>query len=627
MEMTMTLLRAAAAALLASFAVPASAQVILERLGTDVIGIYNQGAAEIAAYDPESRRVFLVNGAQNGINIISIANPAAPVKVGTITIAAPFNGGPNSVAVRNGVVAVALAAPNATDPGSVVFLDTSGRFLSGVRVGSLPDMVTFTPDGRKVLTANEGEPNAAYTIDPEGTVSVIDISGGVTNVTQANVATINFREFNNAVLDRSIRIFGPRATVAQDLEPEYIAVSPDSRRAWVVMQENNAIAEIDLINNVPLRLAGLGFKDHSLPGNGLDASDRDNAINIRNWPVLGMYQPDGMAAYTAANGGTYLVMANEGDAREYTGFAEEVRAATLTLDAAAFPNAATLVGAANLGRLTVTRATGDRNGDRVFREIYVFGARSFSIRDTQGNLVYDSGDQMERLLARHYPARFNVSHTNNTVDDRSDNKGPEPEGVSIGRIGNRSFAFIGLERDSGIMTYDITNPSDVGFSSYTNNRNIMANTNTAAAGDLGPEGLEFVPAAQSPNGRDMLIVANEISGTTTMWQVTSVEDYSGRLAVERGEGLLNRTANTVTYRVTMRNLGPAAVEGNLFLVLTGVPEGTLVRNLNGVAGPGPYVTVPNTSLAAGSTLTFDVVLTVLPAQGVPNIGTLIWGRQ
>jgi DNA-binding beta-propeller fold protein YncE len=219
-------------------------------------------------------------------------------------------------------------------------------------------MITFTPDGRKVLTADEGEPNDAYTIDPEGSVSIVDISGGVRDISAANVSTITFAAFNGQQLPASIRVYGPKATVAQYFEPEYVAVSIDSRTAYVTLQENNAIAVIDIDSKRVLRLMGLGFKDHSKQGAGIDASDRDDKIDIRSWPVYGMYQPDAIAVYETG-GKRYLVTANEGDAQGWTGFNEEARVSALRLDSVAFPNAAELQRAENLGRLTVTSATGD----------------------------------------------------------------------------------------------------------------------------------------------------------------------------------------------------------------------------------------------------------------------------
>jgi 2',3'-cyclic-nucleotide 2'-phosphodiesterase/3'-nucleotidase/5'-nucleotidase len=177
---------------------------------------------------------------------------------------------------------------------------------------------------------NEGEPSDDYTTDPEGSVSIIDVSAGAANITQDSVCTADFRGFNDAELDPGIRIFGPNASVAQDLEPEYVTASDDSTRAWVTLQENNALAILDLEDCQVMDLVALGFKDHNLPGNGLDASDVDG-INITSWPVQGMYQPDGIASYRF-QGATYRITANEGDSRDYPGFSEEAQVADLPLD-------------------------------------------------------------------------------------------------------------------------------------------------------------------------------------------------------------------------------------------------------------------------------------------------------
>ena len=320
-----------------------------------------------------------------------------------------------------------------------------------------------------MLVANEGEPNDAYTVDPEGSVSIIDISHGIRRLRQSDVVTADFKKFNNAKLDPSIRIFGPNATVAQDLEPEYIAVSKDSKEAWVTLQENNAIAHLDLKKGRFTKLIGLGTKNHSLPGNELDASDRDNAINIANWPIKGFYLPDAIASYEY-RGKTFLVTANEGDTRDYDGFSEEARVSSLTLDPVKFPNAADLKQNAKLGRLTVTKANGDTDGDGDFDEIYATGGRSFSIWSESGKLVFDSGADFERIIAERFPNNFNSNNEANNFDDRSDNKGPEPEGVTIARISGDTYAFITLERIGGIMIYNISNPFDVSFVDYVNTR-------------------------------------------------------------------------------------------------------------------------------------------------------------
>jgi hypothetical protein len=313
---------------------PAPKSPTLIRLGTYSTGEFQKSAAEIVAHDPTTQRLFVVNALNAAVDVLDISNPARPAKIREIDLA-PYGGVANSVAARDGALAVAVESFQKTDPGAVVLFDRALTALSSVRVGSQPDMLIFSPDGRWLLVANEGEPSSYHdddgekSIDPEGSVSVIDLSKGAAHLTQADVRTASFTAFNEGPLDPRIRILGPNATVAQDLEPEYIAISPDSRTAWVTLQENNAIARIDIASAKVTRLVGLGLKNHSQAANGLDASDRDDAtgtgpaIHIRPWPVRGMYQPDSIAAYDVG-GATYLVTANEGDAREWPGFAEEI---------------------------------------------------------------------------------------------------------------------------------------------------------------------------------------------------------------------------------------------------------------------------------------------------------------
>jgi 2',3'-cyclic-nucleotide 2'-phosphodiesterase / 3'-nucleotidase / 5'-nucleotidase len=363
---------------------------------------------------------------------------------------------------------------------------------------------------------------------------------GAPNITQADVITADFKAFNDVPLDPRIRIFGPNATVAQDLEPEYITVSHDSKTAWVTLQENNAIAKLDIEQGIFTKLFALGFKNYQRPGRGLDANDRDNVINIANWPVKGMYQPDGIASYRY-RGETFLVTANEGDARDYDEFSEEARVSALNLDPSAFPEAAMLKQDAKLGRLTVTTATGDKNNDGLFEELYVFGARSFSIWDEHGKLVFDSGDDFEKIIAKRFPDFFNSDNGANNFDNRSDNKGPEPEDVTLVRISGRVYAFIGLERIGGIMVYNITNPYDVSFVDYFNSRDFtvlvcdelddddceQGSVPNPAVGDLGPEILHFIAAHDSPNGRPLLAVSHEISGTTTLYEIVAEQKFKG----------------------------------------------------------------------------------------------------
>ena len=510
---------------------PTPTALTLEKIGSfDGAAL---GAAEITAFDASSKRLFIVNGANGTVDVLDISNPAAPVRVGVIHIAA-LGAGVNSVAVHDGIVALAIESAPKTRPGVVaMYSATELKLLNTVAVGALPDMLTFTPDGRYLLVANEGEPNsygAPDSVDPEGSVSVITVNRGGA----PSVATADFRAFNGqeaALRAQGVRIFGPGASVAQDLEPEYIAISEDGATAYVTLQENNAVAIVDIASAKVTAIKALGFKNHSLAGMGLDASDEDGGVNTNSGtpavkilalPVKGMYQPDAIASYTV-NGQTYLITANEGDARaDWPGFNEETRVrahCTAGLDASVFPDAGKLILDSNLGRLRITSTpnggVSGKNAAGLCTELYSFGGRSMSIWDSSLTRVYDSGDAFEQRTVALPNTAFNASHDNNTLDSRSASKGPEPEGVVVGRFGGKTFAFIGLERIGGVMVYDVSNPAAPGFVTYFTSR-------SGVSGDRGPEGLSFIPSHKSPNGKPLIVVGNEVSGTTAILQVNLV---------------------------------------------------------------------------------------------------------
>jgi DNA-binding beta-propeller fold protein YncE len=486
----------------------------LRLLGRYESGIFGKSAAEIVAHHPGTQRLYVVNAESGQIDILDARNPRELKRIRSISLAAQ-GGIVNSVAVHNDLVAAAVEADKKTDPGRAVFMDPDGNVLASVRVGAQPDMICFTPDGRYCLTADEGEPNDDYTIDPEGTVSIIDVSNGVSGLTQSAVRTADFRGFSRADLDPKIRIVGPNATVAQDLEPEYIAISGDSRTAYVTLQENNAIAVVDIPAATVRSIHALGLKDHSKPGNEIGTVGANGIVEFRNWPVSGMYQPDSIATYTVA-GKTYIVTANEGDSRDWSGFSEEVRLANIKLDPKTFPNAAALHTA--LRDLRVSSATGDTNGDGFHNEIHLFGARSFSIWDENLNLVFDSGADIEVITAGVYPFDYNSNNTTNqSRDSRSMRKGPEPEGIAIGRVFGRTIAFVGLERIGGAMMYDVSDPRNPSLIQYVNFRDFSKPAESA--GDLGAEGVTFISATDSPTGTPLLVIAHEVSGSVSIYEL------------------------------------------------------------------------------------------------------------
>ena len=577
--------------------------ITLNYLGRYSANIFGASAAEIPAFDPVNQRIFIVNAQKGAVDVLNAADPANPVLLQELTVESITEGAVvNSITYKGGYLAVAVEAPTKTDNGWVALFDaTSLEMLGYEQVGAQPDMVTFTPDGEYVLTANEGEPSTDYQIDPVGSISILGVSEGQL----VDVRTAGFSAFNtqaDALRSAGVRIYGPNASVEQDLEPEYIAISSDSGTAWVSLQENNALAKVDIATATVTDILPLGYKDHGTAGNGLDVSDSDDAINIDTWPgVLGMYQPDSIAAYEV-DGETLLVTANEGDSRAWgeddqaywdgdasKGFVEEFRVKHLVhvsgfdrragddlppqlrdLAAGALLNPTTFAycGATaadpgdcradeNLGRLTVAWTDGyrkDANGDPVlfdasgnqnlagdrlmYDNLYAYGARSFSIRDSEGQLVWDSGDQLEQYFAsdacmlganRTIPCTdyFNATHDEgDTFDNRSDNKGPEPEGVTVGQLGNKTFAFIGLERIGGVMAWDITDPTAPVLVDYLNTREDWTtadpSTVLATAGDLGPEGLVFIAPEDSPNGEALLVIGNEVSGTTAVYQINQI---------------------------------------------------------------------------------------------------------
>ncbi len=596
-------------------------------------GVFAESAAEIVTFDPASQRTFVVNAQAGELDVLELDDDLVPSKVAAINVSdIAADATVNSVAIFNGVLALAIEPAVKTDNGFVALYRADNlEKIAEVQVGALPDMLTFTPDGNWLLVANEGEPSDDYQTDPEGSISVIDVSD-LDAIDQDKVRTAGFTAFNDqraALLAAGVRIFGPGASVAQDMEPEYIAVSADSRTAWAALQENNAVAVIDIETATVTEILPLGYKDHGAAGNGMDAADEDGNINITLLPgVNGIYHPDAMAAYEV-DGKTYLITANEGDARAWgegnadywgsqtvsngnspttlctggdatKGFVEEFRIKHLTdsrgynrrcgedlppqlaaIAGGAFLNpdnfgwcGATDVGTNNssdprggcddsvFGRLNITWTLGyqtwESGAPKLFNRetgvalpegtavaantwlkydnLYAFGARSYSIWDSSDmSLVFDSGDFLEQYLAsddcmlgenRDIPCKnfFNSNHEEgDAFDNRSDNKGPEPEGLTIGKIGDKRFLFLGLERMGGVMVFDVTNPQAPVFQDYLNTREEWATGNVGSilgsAGDLGPEGLHFIPASDSPNGKPLLMVGNEVSGTTAIYEI------------------------------------------------------------------------------------------------------------
>jgi len=501
--------------------------------------------AEIAAYDSDRQLLYVVSGGTE-IEAVDISDPQNPTQAIALNLedfGAPIDGA-NSVAYDgNNLLAFALAADPITNAGVVAVVDLAAATeiaaaegdLTGavavLTVGALPDSLTFTPDGSKIIVANEGEPDEddeGVVTDPEGSISIIDVSGEFSSLSNADVSTADFSAFNDqadSLRAAGVRLF-PDVTdgglsVAQDLEPEFIAVSPDGTKAFVTLQENNAIAIVDIASATVESIKPLGLKDYSQPGNGLDASDRDDAIDISTEPVFGLYMPDSIASFEA-DGETYYVIANEGDDRgdadedargdairlkdlaDVTSFGRN----GLSLDPSFDP---ALLEDEELGRLTISSVDGDIDNDGVIEQIVAYGGRSFSVLNDKGEIIFDSGDQIAQITAKETPELFNANDGDpGEVDNRSDNKGAEPEAITTGVINGTPYAFVGLERaGGGVLVYDLSNPAQPEFVQYARSDE-----------DIAPEGLVFIEAADSPNGQTLLAVANEESKTVALYSIT-----------------------------------------------------------------------------------------------------------
>lgn len=497
---------------------------------------FGNGGTEIVKYNPKNGYAYSVNGDKEALDIIDVKHPG---KDGAINLVKRIYlqdngieaGDLTSVTVHPSGDYVAVSAPavDKTKPGHVVFYGSNGDYINNVTVGSLPDMVTFSKDSKYLLVANEGEPSDDYTVNPPGSVSVIDVTGGPANVTVNNVRTAMFTKEHQ----EGIRALGPNAEDAYlNIEPEYIAVDSQSKYAYVTLQEVSAIAKVDIAKGQIVQVKGLPYKDHSLAQNAMDVSDEDGKSELRRAPVLGLLQPDGIDTYDY-NGETYLLIANEGDSQDYEGYSEEKRVKKLKddiqLDARYYQGYTQaelddmvkngLFDDEQLGRLKVTTSHAFKDADGKYNALVSYGGRSFSIlRASDLEMIYDSGSDIEQRVLDLLPERFNANYEaadDIKVDDRSDDKGPEAENVVVGKVDSHSYAFVGLERVGGIMIYDITNPNEPYFVKYLYDPDNK---------DISPEGITFESAEESPNGKPMLIASFELSGTTSAWEL---DDLTG----------------------------------------------------------------------------------------------------
>lgn len=575
--------------------------------------------AEVVSFDPSTDRAYVLNTIGNKIDVVAISASGAASLVSSIDLTDLEGfGGANSVAIKNGLLAVAYASDLPGANGFVSLFDPNGTLLKTVEVGVGPDQIVFTADGSKLLVANEAEPvsvtlpgGGSQLINVEGGISIIDMSAGAANAAVSTTISFDALDgFETILKQAGVAVLTGQAASA-DIEPEYITVSPDGTRAYVTLQEVNAVAVIDLTNPTatkPIAILPLGGVDRSLPGNAFDGTDQ-GGISIQNADVIGLLQPDAIASFKVGSD-TYIITANEGDAR--VELDDESNLANVTLDPTAYANAAALQNnTTGLGRLRVRQDLGDTDGDGDIDQIYAYGGRGISIfkQNADGTItkVRETGGEFEAIIARDFAARFNVDTAEGSgvnVDNRSDNKGPEPEGVDIGVINGRTYAFVGLERVGGVMIYDITDPANASYVGY---RPPLAGEGNA------PEITKFISAEDSPTGTALVLTANEgnsaagFSGSGLTVYAALPQDYtqevrvaSSSASVSQVEGDTGTTAFTFTIERTNGTIGSVNVSLQL---------ASAAANVGDFSGVASLPKTINATIPAGEssvTVTVDV---------------------
>jgi len=483
---------------------------VLEPLAT-----LSMKTAEISAYMPDKKKLFVVGDARI-VEIVDLSNPGLVKKTAEIEIP----GKASSVTVFGDLVAVSMLEDEEWKEGQVQVMryTDSLEVLGLYKVCSQPDMIKFTPDGKNLLVACEGSPSTDFTEDPEGGIAFLSVAKADAELWKnAELTVARFNHLDTAALKKvGVRAPGNQGFI-KSLEPEYITVSDDSKLAWVSLQENNAIAILDVAAKKVTKVFPLGFVDHSRAGFAVDAVS-DGKIDIKNYyPLRGLRQPDGIATFMVGDR-HYVLTANEGSpVNDYSAWTDEVKLPTLVeqgrLDESVFTEKMTT----QLKDLSVSSL--ERCDEGKFRTLngkcpyaYTFGSRSVSVFDGEtGKLIWDSGEMFERVLAKIAPEYFNWNSKKGKakMDKRSSDKGCEPENVTVGEVGNRRYAFAGLERTSGIAVFDMTEPESPKLVDYY-----------LDPLDRGPEGVLFISAENSPiSGQALLVVGYEYSKTLTIYTV------------------------------------------------------------------------------------------------------------
>lgn len=475
-----------------------------------------EGMTEISVLDEKKKKIFSTNPKKNVIDIFSF-NKNEIIWIDQILLK-EYGSKPNSIAINNdSILAVAMEAQKPQENGEIILFDNMNKYMEKYRVGPMPDMIVFNKSGNELVVANEGEPSKDLSIDPLGSISIINLKKKI-------VDTYSLELFNESKLIRKIM----KVPLSRDLEPEYITITDDERYILVSLQENNAIAVFDYKLKKFISIFPLGHKSYKSLNHKIDANDKDFTPNMRNWPLSGLYQPDAIifipfrkTISDLFNRNYYFASANEGDSKNYFGNNEEVRVSEIDLDHKEFENYPKIH--EKLSRLKISKIKADKNNDGKLDVLYTFGGRSFSIwkfspglkffgltiLKSKISLYYDSGDEFEKILADKFIENFNTSYDSDNkslvIDGRSDDKGPEPESLSILKLGNKVYLIVALERSNGFFFYDITDLENIKYKKFF----------PITKKHFSPEGINIYYI----NNSIFFLVSYEKSGSLVMYEI------------------------------------------------------------------------------------------------------------
>ena len=410
-------------------------------------------SAEILAVSVEGETLVYTNSPAEQLGFIDISNPENPKGIGTFEL----SGEPTSVAVKG---AYALVAVNTSldyehADGELVVVDINTQaHIRSLGLGGQPDSIAISPDGQYALIAIENERN-----------DMLCTKGKYVGAVYADeyIASQQCEVIGGGELGGLPQTPGGSLVIVDIAEP-------DPAR-W-------RLREVDVT----------GFS-------GLYPSDPEPEyvdINVNNIAVVTLQENNHIFLVDLSSGSIVnnfsagVANLQSIDTQEETpAYIRQTNAKAKILRE---PDGVSWINT----EYFATANEGDMDG----------GSRGFTIFNIAGDVVWDSGYTLDHMAVQygHYP------------DDRSGNKGNEPENVELGVFDETPYLFVNAERSSLVFVYDVSNPKKPVFKQVL-----------PAA--VGPEGGLAIPS------RNLLVVASEVdSRPDKIRSVVNLYAYSSRPA-------------------------------------------------------------------------------------------------